>query len=201
VLLLTDPAGALATRYTYEPFGRTTAESASSANRFQFTGRENDGLAGLYYYRARYYHPGLQRFIREDPIDLLGDDVNLYAYVSNNPVNWIDPLGERWWVPRPSTGGMRGPRPRSTPMRDTPPPPYRPQPAPLPPELVPQWEQAPWWMRVLKAISDVADALAGNPPTPKTVLPPTLAGRKDPCRPPSMYEELFVDVSAQRACT
>jgi hypothetical protein len=85
-------------------------------------------------------------------------------------------------------------------MRDTPPPPFRPKPAPLAPELVPQWEQAPWWARVLKAISDIADALQGNPPTPKSVLPPTLGGRKDLCRPLSMYEEVVVDVTVQRAC-
>jgi uncharacterized protein RhaS with RHS repeats len=47
----------------------------------------------LYYYRARYYSPELQRFISEDPIRLAGGDVNYYAYVGNNPVNWIDPLG------------------------------------------------------------------------------------------------------------
>jgi len=34
---------------------------------FRYTGRENDGT-GLYYYRARYYHPGAKRFIAEDPI-------------------------------------------------------------------------------------------------------------------------------------
>ncbi|MCI0417646.1 MAG: RHS repeat-associated core domain-containing protein, partial [Acidobacteria bacterium] len=39
----------------------------SSGNSAQFTGRENDGT-GLYYYRARYYHPTLQRFISEDPL-------------------------------------------------------------------------------------------------------------------------------------
>jgi hypothetical protein len=42
---------------------------ASSANRAQFNGREND-QTGLYYYRARFYSPSLQRFISEDPIGL-----------------------------------------------------------------------------------------------------------------------------------
>jgi len=92
-LTLTDSAGALATRYTYAPFGRTAAEGVSSGNPFQYTGRENDGLAGLYYYRARYYHPSLQRFISEDPIGFEGGDVNLYSYVANNPLTFADPLG------------------------------------------------------------------------------------------------------------
>ena len=63
---LTDPAGAVQTEYTYEPFGRTTVTGVSSSNPFQYTGRENDGT-GLYYYRARYYYPLLQRFVSEDP--------------------------------------------------------------------------------------------------------------------------------------
>jgi uncharacterized protein RhaS with RHS repeats len=45
------------------------------------------------YCRARCYHPQLQRFISEDPIGFLGGDWNLYSYVRNNPVRYIDPLG------------------------------------------------------------------------------------------------------------
>ena len=33
------------------------------------------------------------RFINEDPINFAGGDPNLYAYVSNNPVQWLDPYG------------------------------------------------------------------------------------------------------------
>ena len=58
----------------------------ASDNPFQYTGRENDGT-GLYYYRARYYSPELQRFISRDPIGLGGGDVNFYRYVGNSPVN------------------------------------------------------------------------------------------------------------------
>jgi len=47
-------------------------------------------------YRARYYHPQLQRFVSEDPMGILGGDVNLYAYVTNNPVSRRDPLGLTW---------------------------------------------------------------------------------------------------------
>jgi RHS repeat-associated protein len=92
---LADSAGAVQTENTYEPFGKTTSTGVSNTNPFQYTGRENDGT-GLYYYRARYYHPGLQRFLSEDPIEFNGGDINLYAYVGNSPTNFTDPTGEVW---------------------------------------------------------------------------------------------------------
>src|SRR5579862_9290727 len=63
-IALTDSTGALSTQYTYQPFGATDASGPANTNRYQFTGRENDGT-GLYYYRARYYSPSLQRFISQ----------------------------------------------------------------------------------------------------------------------------------------
>ena len=88
---LTDDAGAVQTEYTYEPYGASTETGADDSS-LQYTGREND-LTGLYYYRARYYHPGLQRFISEDPIEFAAGDVNLYAYVGNSPLVFVDQLG------------------------------------------------------------------------------------------------------------
>ena len=47
-------------------------------------------LLGLYYYKARMYSPQLGRFLQTDPVGS-ADDLNLYAYVGNNPVNYTDP--------------------------------------------------------------------------------------------------------------
>jgi RHS repeat-associated protein len=69
----------------------TTSSGAANDNRYQFTGRENDGT-GLYYYRARYYSPAWGRFVSEDPIGLAGG-INLYAYGLGNPVSFADPYG------------------------------------------------------------------------------------------------------------
>ncbi|RQS71913.1 Rhs family protein [Burkholderia sp. Bp8963] len=88
---LTDASGAVKTSYGYEPYGATTTSGEANANAAQYTGRENDGT-GLYYYRARYYHPGFSRFVAEDPITLAAG-ANLYAYVGGNPVSKVDPLG------------------------------------------------------------------------------------------------------------
>jgi hypothetical protein len=49
----------------------------------------------LYFYRARYYHPGLQRFISQDPVGAQ-DGKDLYAYVGGNPLLRVDPFGLSW---------------------------------------------------------------------------------------------------------
>jgi RHS repeat-associated protein len=95
ILALTDDAGTVQTSYTYEPFGATTVSGQGNSNSFQYAGRENDGN-GLYYYRARYYYAGLQRFAAEDPLPLHFRSVrelNAYPYVANNPMLFTDPLG------------------------------------------------------------------------------------------------------------
>jgi RHS repeat-associated protein len=88
---LTDSAGNINTSYSYEPFGNVSL-TGSSANPYQFTGRENDGT-GLYFYRARYYSPTLQRFVAQDPILFRGGDANLYGYVMEDPTSGLDPYG------------------------------------------------------------------------------------------------------------
>src|SRR3989304_2158199 len=64
-----------------------------SGNPFQYTGREFDAGTGLYYYRARHYHPQLQRFVSEDPAHFNAGDPSPYSYVSNRPTVFVDPLG------------------------------------------------------------------------------------------------------------
>ncbi|MGE3540529.1 MAG: RHS repeat-associated core domain-containing protein [Candidatus Tectimicrobiota bacterium] len=92
ILGLTDPTGALSTRYLYAPFGLTAVEGKRSSNPFKYNARE-DEMTGLYYYRSRYYSTVLKRFISEDPLDFAAGDTNLYAYVSNDPISYIDPTG------------------------------------------------------------------------------------------------------------
>ena len=55
-----------------------------------YTGKPYDAVTGLSDYGFRDYSPTHARFITEDPIQ---DGENWFAYVGNNPVNWIDPWG------------------------------------------------------------------------------------------------------------
>lgn len=79
-------------------------------NPYCYTGRELD-TDELYYYRARYYDPGAQCFISEDPIGFLSGDVNFYRYNRNDPLNFTDPLG---LIRRRRGGGKCGWRTRQS---------------------------------------------------------------------------------------
>jgi RHS repeat-associated protein len=108
---LGDSTGTLQTQYTYEPFGYVTQTGQANTSSYKYTGREDDG-SGLDYYRARYYHPRLQRFIAEDPIGFTSGDFNLYAYVGGNPISRTDPLGlfspaEHVWITKQALNGNR----------------------------------------------------------------------------------------------
>jgi len=91
VIGLTDGTGALATEYSFEPYGKASSTGSADTNGQKYTGREDDGT-GLFYYRARYYMPGCGRFVSEDPLGI-NAGANPYQYVSGNPITSTDPLG------------------------------------------------------------------------------------------------------------
>jgi RHS repeat-associated protein len=106
VIALTDAAGAMATEYTFEPYGNPTTSGTTDTNTQSYTGRENDG-AGLHYYRARYYSSLHSRFLTEDPLEYSAGP-NFYQYVDGNPIDGLDPLGLANGGGRGITGGSSG---------------------------------------------------------------------------------------------
>jgi RHS repeat-associated protein len=107
---LTDASGAIIERYRYDAFGAPTffngggtqISSTAYDNRFLFTGREYAATyRGIYVvpaftfyeYRARAYHPGLGRFMSEDPKLFDAGDYNLFRYCHNDPIDFTDPTG------------------------------------------------------------------------------------------------------------
>ena len=100
VLAFVDESGSVVESYEYDAWGNTKVFSASGTeltesaidNRYTFQGREIDWVTGLIYFRARWYDSETGRWLSKDPIGISGG-LNLYAFCSNNPVNFIDPSG------------------------------------------------------------------------------------------------------------
>jgi RHS repeat-associated protein len=120
---VTNASGGIIEQYRYDAFGAPTirdntgkvltASAPTISNRFMFTGRElAPASLGFYEYRARAYHPGLGRFMSEDPKGFvrnrgLGNEpanwsfdkhpdeaeFNLFRYCDNDPLDFVDAMG------------------------------------------------------------------------------------------------------------
>jgi RHS repeat-associated protein len=94
VVAETDAGGSVVSISERRPYGARAMGTASSG--LGFTGHIDDPDSGLIYMQARYYDPTVGRFMSEDAVDVMPGNtssMNRYAYVSNNPVNRVDPTG------------------------------------------------------------------------------------------------------------
>lgn len=96
VVQIVDINGNVVNQYQYDEWGNITDQTEMIQNSFKYAGEQYDDETGLYYLRARYYDPSVGRFINKDTYE--GDitnplSLNLYTYVVNNPLIYVDPSG------------------------------------------------------------------------------------------------------------
>tara|TARA_B100001248_G_scaffold152814_1_gene114903 strand:- start:2345 stop:2986 length:642 start_codon:yes stop_codon:yes gene_type:complete len=92
-LVVNAETGEVVSRMSYDEFGRRLSGERVGFQPFQFAGGRRDIGSGLLQFGARHYDPVVGRWISKDPIGFDGGDTNLYGYVLNDPVNFVDPSG------------------------------------------------------------------------------------------------------------
>ena len=116
IVLIKDEMGVPRVKYSYDPWGNVTAESLNldggatnpeeaelaTLNPFRYRGYYFDEESKLYYLITRYYDPWCGQFISPDSFSYLDPEtiggINLYAYCNYNPIMYVDPRGQAFFV-------------------------------------------------------------------------------------------------------
>ena len=108
ITALINGSQAVVAKYLYDPFGNTLSMSGplASANVYRFSSKEWNANSGLYYYLYRFYDPNFQRWPNRDPQNEFGfrrivstrwgkknSEVNLYEFIRNNSIGFVDIYG------------------------------------------------------------------------------------------------------------
>ena len=104
------------------PFGGTTVIAGNDIDQvklkdYRYSGKECDDSTGLYYYGQRYYASWMGRWMNPDPAGAV-DGLNLYEFVGNNPLTFMDENGEakqpkkpkkkfKVWIEPRTKGGLK----------------------------------------------------------------------------------------------
>ncbi len=93
-LMIIDETGKINSTIDLDDWGniRTLKGSKTEVN---YTGKKLDPVTELYYFNQRYFDPEIARFLTEDPAAQV---LNLYLYAGNNPLMYVDPDGEFWFL-------------------------------------------------------------------------------------------------------
>jgi RHS repeat-associated protein len=93
--LVYSPDATIVGQYEYDAFGeviRATGPLAKT-NPFRSSTKYQDDETDLLYYGYRYYNPSTGRWLSRDPAGEDSGDINLYSFVSNDPLAHTDELG------------------------------------------------------------------------------------------------------------
>lgn len=92
-----DQNQAVVANYRYDDFGNLTATSGTLDQPLRLSTKYYDADTGLSDFGYRFYDPRMSKWITRDPIGTDGG-INIYAYVANNPINFIDREGYFAWL-------------------------------------------------------------------------------------------------------
>lgn len=92
-LVVNDSDGTIVQQMDYDEFGNVLADTNTGFQPFGFGGGLYDRDTQLVRFGARDYDLKTGRWTAKDPIRFKGGDMNLYGYVVNDPINFIDPNG------------------------------------------------------------------------------------------------------------
>ena len=96
VVQLTDENGKVIKTYEYDSFGNEVKPDKKDENPFRYCGEYYDKETEEVYLRARYYQPGMGRFLTRDTYTGKEDEplsLHLYTYCENEGINSVDPSG------------------------------------------------------------------------------------------------------------
>jgi RHS repeat-associated protein len=97
----------VASRVSYDPWGKSTESGSGALSDFGFTGHYYDRATALNLAWYRGYDPNLGSWLSRDPIGL-GGGVNLYGYANNDPTNYFDPDGHVAVAAAPAAAAAAG---------------------------------------------------------------------------------------------
>ncbi|MEW6303671.1 MAG: RHS repeat-associated core domain-containing protein [Verrucomicrobiota bacterium] len=115
----------LIARYYYDVYGNAIARGGTLVDfgRYGFSSKEYHMLSTLTYYGYRFYDANIHRWLTKDPLEDSGarllqrtgtknpDFENVYRFVHNDPVNWVDPFGLQWMDPSKPPPWVQPPQP------------------------------------------------------------------------------------------
>jgi RHS repeat-associated protein len=93
LLVVNTSTGAIAEQITYDEFGNVLSDTNPGFQPFGFAGGLYDQDTKLVRFGARDYDPSTGRWTAKDPTLFIGGDTDLYGYLRDDPVNWVDPAG------------------------------------------------------------------------------------------------------------